>query len=208
MNQVYLQTKDGQANGPMSLKKARETLSKNSKQYHSLVCVEGTEVWLPADVVLHKGNHLHSNVSIVAGALAIVALVFAVGSFLELRKYKGDAGAKEPKMLVESMFDRMTDGLALEAEQAFKIKNRREILKTLEVAEIAQDGDYAVAFVRYSVGTEVFRDSNWLARVGDKWYWVGYLSEYSKQKPKNEKWFTEMNEKKKKWDGEGSTRAF
>lgn len=208
MNQVFLQTKDGQAHGPMSPKIASDTLRKDSKRYHPLVCVEGTEAWLPADIILHKGNRLYLMISIAASAFALGALVLAVGSFSELRKYRGDAGAKEPKMLVESMFDRMTDGLALQAEQAFKIKNRSEILKTLEIAEVVQDGDYAVAFVRYSVGSDVFRNSFWLARVGDKWYWIGYLSNYSKQKPKNEEWFTKMEEKMKKWDDEGSTRQF
>ena len=74
-----------------------------------------------------------------------------------------------------------------EAEYAFLFdrphflrKHRDEMLKTLEVVETVETEKLAVSFVRYSVGTTVYRDSVWMRKFDGRWLISAnqYFSEY------------------------------
>jgi hypothetical protein len=53
--------------------------------------------------------------------------------------------------------------------QAFLRAHRDEMLKTLEIVDVTQTDKIAVAFVRYSVGSNVYREGVWMRRVDGRW---------------------------------------
>ncbi|MEX0663005.1 MAG: hypothetical protein WEA58_12575 [Balneolaceae bacterium] len=47
--------------------------------------------------------------------------------------------------------------------------NNEEIKSTLEVAEVLNADDISLALIRYSVGSNIFRDAVWLRNYNGKW---------------------------------------
>jgi hypothetical protein len=81
-------------------------------------------------------------------------------------------------------------------------------LRSLEVVDVSESGDHAIAFFRYSIGTEVFRDACWAGKVDGRWYLIANLSEYSSDKPKDAEWFKKMLERRQKWEKESAPHKF
>jgi len=208
MRKVYLQTQNGEIEGPIPIKKAHALLQKRKDDFQDLICFEGTEVWLPSDVIFHKSGRSTLMICFVALVFSLIALALAFLGWSQITSYREDVGSGEPRDVVREIYERTTEGLSLDASQAYRIKNRKEILDTLEIAEVAQNDGFAVAFVRYSIGADIFRKAHWLASVDQKWYWVSYISESSDQKPADEEWFSTMLEKAETWEDEGSEREF
>jgi len=63
---------------------------------------------------------------------------------------------------------------------AFLRLHREEMLKTLEVVDTSQTDNIAVAFIRYSIGSTVYRDAVWMRKVDGRWLvcWKQYFSDY------------------------------
>lgn len=47
--------------------------------------------------------------------------------------------------------------------------NRNEISKTLEIVDVVECQRIGVAFMRYSIGTDIFREVVWFKKINDKW---------------------------------------
>jgi len=73
-------------------------------------------------------------------------------------------------------------------------------MNNLEVVNVFESGDYGIAFFRYSIGADIFREAYWTGKVNGRWYWIPYLSEYSDNKPKDEEWLKKMTKKKEIWE--------
>ncbi len=66
----------------------------------------------------------------------------------------------EPEyMYMTSIYDRV----------AFVQAHRDEMLKTLEVVETKESANIGVAFIRYSVGTKMYRKGIWMRKVDGNW---------------------------------------
>ena len=66
--------------------------------------------------------------------------------------------------------NKQREPVLLDANSVFKYLNLDEIQKTLEVVEFQEDGDLGIVFYRYSVGTNIFRQAEWLRNVGGYWF--------------------------------------
>lgn len=143
----------------------------------------------------------------IALILSIAALAISLLQKVNPPRWKGDVGASEPDQVVRAVFDILTDDARFQAVQAYRVDNRDEILKTLEVAETSKSGDYGIVFFRYSIGSDIFREAYWIAKIHNKWYWMPNL-EYADSKPKDGAWFEQMKEKKEKWEEESAKSNF
>lgn len=137
-----------------------------------------------------------------------LALSIALYAYHESTRWQADFGSAKPNDLIPKIYDRLTDQGYLRASSAYQAKHRDEILDTMEVADTQQKGGWAIVFVRYSIGSEIYRKTHWMRRIDGAWYWLLYLSEYSDHKPEDEAWLKEMVKKAEKWEAESSKRAF
>lgn len=148
--------------------------------------------------------------------IAAVALVVSLGvaGFVAYSRTdavptpKEDYGASEPAQVPEKVMGILTDNIRLYASQAYLAQNREEILKTLEIADVAISGDFGLVFFRYSIGSDIFREAYWTGKVDEKWYRIYHLSKYSDSKPADASWFEEMESKKDKWEEGSAVRKF
>lgn len=143
----------------------------------------------------------------IAIILSIAAIAISLLQRVNPPRWKEDLGTSEPEQVISAVFDILTDDARFQAVQAHKVANRDEILKTLEVAETSVSGDYGIVFFRYSIGSDIFRDAYWTAKIRNKWYWMPNL-EYADAKPKDGAWFEQMKEKKDKWKEESAKSNF
>ncbi len=84
--------------------------------------------------------------------------------------------------------------------------HREEIKKTLEVVEVMENGNLAIAFVRYSIGSDLYREVKWLRKVDSSWTInLGYYSKYTDEeddpvlKGKMD-WLKKVIDKKDAWE--------
>ena len=111
-------------------------------------------------------------------------------------------GSRTPKELIQQMYEFNGTINTVTAESDFWQQSRPEILKTFEVVEVVQNSPVALALVRYSVGSKIFREAFWIRKVSnDRWSYEPYISKYSDDKwvKENTKWIEEMSEKKDTW---------
>ena len=110
-----------------------------------------------------------------------------------------------PKELLSKYYEILYSWSQLEDNAYFYRINRAEILNNLEIVELVEKENVAIAFIRYSVGTKIFRDAIWLRKVENKyWYIISYVSKYTAEddsylKDKME-WVEEMLEKENNWE--------
>lgn len=57
----------------------------------------------------------------------------------------------------------------LQDRMLFLKAHRDEMVKTLEAVDFADDGNIGVAFMRYTVGSKVYRESIWMRKMDAKW---------------------------------------
>ncbi len=151
---------------------------------------------------------MKSVLSVIALVTAVAALAISVYTQINPPRWKDDFGASSPKAAVVSFMSLVTDDILLYASQAYRAAHRDEILKNLEVIDVSESEDYCIAFIRYSIGTDIFREAYWFGKVDEKWYRIPYFSEYSDSKPADEEWFKKMIDRKKKWEEESAKAKF
>ena len=151
---------------------------------------------------------MKSILSVIALIMALVALAFSVHTHMNPPRWKADLGASSPGGVVPNVMSILTDDVKLEASQAFRAAHRNEILTNLEIVDTSESGDHAIAFFRYSIGTDIFREAYWVGNVNGMWYWIPHLSEYSDNKPTDEEWLKRMMERKEKWEDESAKPKF
>ncbi len=144
---------------------------------------------------------------IVAIILSITAIAISLSQKVNPPRWRVDLGASEPNQVIRAVYEILTDEACLEARQAHMAANRNEIMKTLEVTDTSESGDYGIVFYRYSIGSDIFRNAAWIAKVHNKWYWMPNL-EYADTKPKDGTWFEQMKEKKDKWEKDSAKSNF
>lgn len=79
-----------------------------------------------------------------------------------------------------------------------------EINRTFEVSSVETNDDMAIAFVRYSIGSDIYRKTHWLRKVEGQWTQPlgGYVSEYSNKRllKGKEEWFKLVKKKGQAWE--------
>jgi hypothetical protein len=135
------------------------------------------------------------NASLLLGLVALLA-------YREATWIRSDFGESTPSETVRRMYDKTTRGY-YNAQQAYRTKNRNEILETLEIADSQERGEWAIVFVRYSIGTDIHRKAHWLRQVDGAWYDDFYFrAEDVGSGTDDAEWFTEMSAKRNEWDDE------
>lgn len=118
--------------------------------------------------------------------------------------------SKTVEQAVKDYYKNMYDwpyGLTTDLELFFHY-NRNEILNTLEIIEIIEikEKDLAIAFTRFSIGTDIVRRGLWFHKINDSWGktqsdFFTYGAESIGYKEKDDKVeFEELLEKKEKWE--------
>jgi hypothetical protein len=143
----------------------------------------------------------------IAIVLSSAALLISLSQRISPPRWRADLGAKEPAQVVHEVLDVITSDASIQALQAHRVNNRDEILRTIEVAETSESGNYGIIFFRYSIGSDIFRQAYWITKINNKWYWMPNL-EYAYSKPKDGEWFANMKRKKAKWESESAKSMF
>jgi hypothetical protein len=55
-------------------------------------------------------------------------------------------------------------------EPNFLRRHREEMLRTLEIAETVETEKVGVCFVRYSIGSDIYREVTWLRKLEGAWF--------------------------------------
>lgn len=123
----------------------------------------------------------------------------------ELVKYQ------TPQELIKKYYEILYSWSQVEDEAYFYRTNRKEILNNLEIVEVIENENVAIAFIRFSVGTNIYRNALWLRKVENKyWYLISYVSKYTAEDDNNLKdkieWVEKMVEKKEKWEENSSAK--
>lgn len=147
-------------------------------------------------------------VSIVAFITSVVSISLSAYIYNDQSKWRVDMGSEKPADVVPKIKSWVFQGANLDASSAFQSAHAKEILNTLEVADTSISGDHGIVFVRYSVGTSIYREAWWVGKVQEKWYWIPHLSEYSGSKPDDAQWFKETLNRKEKWEEESANLPF
>ena len=144
---------------------------------------------------------------ITAIVISLSALALGVWNHLNPPRWKADFGANTPEDVVPAVLRILTDNVRIQAVQAHKAIHGSEILKTLELVESSDSGNHGIVFFRYSIGTDIYRETYWVGKVDGKWYWMPNL-QYADDEPADAEWFEKMKEKKEEWEDESATPKF
>ena len=119
---------------------------------------------------------------------------------------------ERPIDLIKHIYsERWTNKKGLYLEGLFWDTYREEILRTLEIVELNEENNIGIAFIRYSIGTKVFRTTEWLKKYDGKYWCSGVLiSSYNFDdygSPQGfESWLKSMERKESKWNAESAKR--
>ena len=164
-------------------------------------------------------DHTKSVAAVLALALSVITLVIAIiGLAVSLTVMKRTIifpkqfCFETPAAFIQYNYEMSCKFPGGSVENYFKYHNRNEILKTLEVVKVQTNGVLAVAFVRYSVGTKIFRETEWLRKVDGRYWFSTYLyksmAETSKDPvlKQNGKWIEEMEMQIENWEAESAIK--
>ena len=91
----------------------------------------------------------------------------------------------------------------------FMWENREEIKDTYEIVEVDSAAGVAAAFVRYSVGSDIFREVKWGEEYRGRWFpsygSYGYFSEGSRFTSEQQKQLEEIDAQATEWENNGAT---
>jgi len=164
----------------------------------------------------------NSNLWVVLLCLSFACSLVALSlSFVRTSGFKtdvADLASTDPKETARRNFE-LHLGHALDIrlglgtcdyEDIYERKHKGEILKTFEIADVQTNGKAAIVFERYSVGSLVFRKTEWLWQNDGKWYTTYflylYLYDYREDAANKSKvWFQEMDDRKTKWEKDSAT---
>ncbi len=95
----------------------------------------------------------------------------------------------------------MEEGHAWADQQYFVIKNRDEILGTLEVVDTMAVDQFGLSLVRYSLGPDVYRSAIWLRKIDDTWLsmYSEFGDDYTRLDPESQEQLNAMVEKADLW---------
>jgi hypothetical protein len=136
-------------------------------------------------------------------AASLVAVVIAIFKPHIAKPIGMETSSTDPKEAARRAFEfgYRNNGFVLDYKDFFQKKHQNEILKTFEIADVQIHNHAAIAFERYSVGSLIFRESQWLWQSDDKWYPVMYLPyDYPPENSTNMPWFQEMRDRESKWN--------
>lgn len=128
-------------------------------------------------------------------------------------------GEKEVKVLADSSFTDMVRGqmdyYSYAGEDTvyigspgtmYRWKNRKEIQDTYEIVEVDSVSDVAVAFIRYSVGSNIFRDVEWGERYDGYWFSrSSYFGTNTRFTDEEEERITDLRGRAVEWVDNGAT---
>ena len=111
----------------------------------------------------------------------------------------------DPATMIRKVYENVHRYPDFGAEAYFMYRNRSEVLKTLEIVDVPTNGDLAVAFLRFSVGTRVFRDTHWLRKVDGQYWFITYVSKYGAESEdpnyiQKAEWIAAMEKRKEEWE--------
>ena len=120
---------------------------------------------------------------------------------------------EDPFDLIKKEFTNRWKWSGLYIQSTFWYKNRDEVLKTLEMVDFQQNGRIGIAFLRYSVGTNIFRTIQWVIEENKFWYlMISGLSKYNaddyNDSEKFLEWVEKMYEKGEDWEKESAKMFF
>lgn len=99
----------------------------------------------------------------------------------------------------------LSGAVLYQASSIYRYENCEEVQETLEITDVRSAGAVTAAFLRYSIGTKVFRKALWFRKVGDKYAVTGDRPmTYSDE----EDWSSEaieLAEEADKWKKESAT---
>lgn len=140
--------------------------------------------------------------------VACVALALAVVSYTKIEDWSFDIGRDNPADTARAYVEfECENDFRIQAESVFMAENSEEILETLDIADVSVAGDYAVAFYRYSIGTDIFRKSLPLRMVEGKWY-SSHDWKYSSNPPSDEDWLSEVSSRIEEWEEQSAKSGY
>ena len=144
-------------------------------------------------------------------SLLSLAAVVAVGTLwlYPPGKPTRHPGSRTPKELIQQIYEFNGTINTVTVDSDFWQQSHPEILKTFEVVELFQNDPVALALVRYSVGSKIFREAFWIRKVSnDRWSFDPSISRYSDNKwiKENKEWFGKMSEKEASWEKESASK--
>jgi len=144
--------------------------------------------------------------SLLVICLSSLLILFGCESKQQLEAQPPELGKYEsPQKLVKKYYEILYSWSQFEDVAYFYRTNRTEILKNLEIVELIENENVAIAFIRFSVGTSVYRNALWFRKIENKyWYIINYVSKYNAEddnylKDKME-WVEKMIDKEDKWE--------
>ena len=144
--------------------------------------------------------------SIITLVIAVVALALSVHTRLNLHP-RLDLGAETPRDVVAKYLSAIANSKVV-ASNAYWASHYEEIMKSLEIADFSESGNYGIVFFRFSIGSDIFRGAIWVYKVNGKWYRSSDPYSFLGPKPTDKEWVEKMQAKKEEWEKNSAKPEF